>query len=82
MAQDQARFLKYRYFARLERPLIICEGKTDDIYLKYAIRSLPALHSELGAFDGKIFKSSVEFFNHAGSLELTPPTIKIYSDML
>lgn len=81
MAQDQARFLKYRYFARLERPLIICEGKTDDIYLN-AIRSLPALHSELGAFDGKIFESSVEFFNYAGSLELTPSAIKIYGNML
>lgn len=59
-----AHFLKYRYFVRLERPLIICEGKTDNIYLKYAIRSLAAFHPKLGAFEGKIFKSSVEFFNH------------------
>ncbi len=61
-----ARFLKYRYFARLERPLIICEGKTDNIYLKYAIRSLAAFHPKLGAFDDKIFKSAVGFFNHGG----------------
>ncbi len=61
-----ARFLKYRYFARLERPLIICEGKTDNIYLKSAIRSLVAFHPKLGAFDGKIFKSAVGFFNHGG----------------
>ncbi len=61
-----ARFLKYRYFVRLERPLIICEGKTDNIYLKYAIRRLTAFHPKLGAFEGKIFKSAVEFFNHGG----------------
>lgn len=32
-----ARFLTYRMFIRLERPLIICEGKTDRIYIKSAI---------------------------------------------
>jgi retron-type reverse transcriptase len=61
-----ARFLKYRYFVRLERPLIICEGKTDNIYLKYAIRNLSDFHPNLGTFDGKIFKSVVDFFNHGG----------------
>lgn len=61
-----ARFLKYRYFVRLERPLIICEGKTDNIYLKYAIRSLAAFHPKLGAFDKQIFRSAVAFFNHGG----------------
>jgi len=61
-----ARFLKYRYFVRLERPLIICEGKTDNVYLKCAIRSLAAFHPKLGAFDGKIFRSAVVFFNHSG----------------
>jgi RNA-directed DNA polymerase len=58
------RFLKYRYFVRLERPLIVCEGKTDNIYLKYAIRSLAAFQPKLGAFDGKIFRSAVAFFNY------------------
>lgn len=61
-----ARFLKYRYFVRLERPLIICEGKTDNVYLKYAIRSLTKFHPKLGAFDGEVFRSSVAFFNHGG----------------
>lgn len=58
-----ARFLKYRYFVRLERPLIICEGKTDSIYLKHAIRRLTAFHPKLGAFDGPVFRSAVAFFN-------------------
>lgn len=46
-----ARFLKYRYFVRLERPLIVCEGKTNSIYLKYAIRNLTAFHPKLGVVE-------------------------------
>jgi RNA-directed DNA polymerase len=60
-----ARFLKYRYFVRLERPLIVCEGKTDNIYLKYAIRKLTAFHPKLGSWDGKTFTSAVSFFNYS-----------------
>jgi RNA-directed DNA polymerase len=33
-------FLFFKYFVSLEKPLIICEGKTDAIYLKSAIQSL------------------------------------------
>jgi RNA-directed DNA polymerase len=59
-----ARFLAYRYFVGLERPLIICEGKTDNIYLKYAISKLPSFQPKLGAWEGKSFKSAVSFFNY------------------
>jgi len=59
-----ARFLIYRYFVGLERPLIICEGKTDNIYLKYAISKLSAFQPKLGAWEGKRFKSAVSFFNY------------------
>lgn len=60
-----ARFLSYRYFVRLEQPLIICEGKTDNVYLKYAIRSLMAFHPRLGAWSGSQFESAVTFFSYA-----------------
>ena len=63
-----ARFLKYRTFVRLERPLIICEGKTDSIYLKSAIRHLPAFHPKLGSFSGSVFKSAVAFFNYGTAM--------------
>lgn len=63
--QLYARFLKYRYFVRLEQPLMVCEGKTDNIYLKYAIRSLTAFHPKLGSWDGQEFKSAVSFFNYS-----------------
>jgi hypothetical protein len=36
------RFLHFKHFAALNRPLVICEGKTDSIYLKCALRSLAA----------------------------------------
>jgi retron-type reverse transcriptase len=59
-----ARFLAYRLFARLEEPLIVCEGKTDNVYLKYAIRSLTAFHPKLGSWSGKNFVSTISFFNY------------------
>lgn len=59
-----ARYLFYRYFVRLELPLIICEGKTDNTYLKCAIRYLPAYHPKLGKISGTTFKSALSFFNH------------------
>jgi retron-type reverse transcriptase len=36
------RFLHFKHFAALNRPLVICEGKTDSIYLKCALQSLAA----------------------------------------
>ena len=41
-------FLSYRYFVRGERPLIVCEGKTDNVYLHYALRKVTNFHPKLG----------------------------------
>jgi hypothetical protein len=41
------RFLHFKYFAALNRPLVICEGKTDSVYLKCALRSLAAQFPDL-----------------------------------
>ena len=41
------RYLDYRAFHGLLRPKIICEGKTDSIYVKAALRSLHAKFPEL-----------------------------------
>jgi RNA-directed DNA polymerase len=35
-------FLIYKDFYMAERPVIMCEGETDNVYLNYAIRSLAA----------------------------------------
>lgn len=45
--QTFSRFLYYRSFYANERPTILCEGKTDNIYIKSAINSLVADYPQL-----------------------------------
>lgn len=45
-------FLIYRDFYTAERPVILCEGKTDNVYIKHAIRSLAAEFPNLAEIDG------------------------------
>ena len=59
-----SQFLEYRHFVHPPRPLIICEGQTDSIYLKNAIRKLKAFHPKLGEWDGNVFNSTISFFNY------------------
>jgi RNA-directed DNA polymerase len=47
------RFLIYRDFYTAKRPVILCEGKTDTVYLKHAIRSLADDFPELAEKDDK-----------------------------
>ncbi len=61
-----AAFIFYRLFVRLDRPLIVCEGKTDNVYLRYAIRALSASHPLLGNLVGKQFRLAVSLFNYHG----------------
>lgn len=49
-----SRLLYFRYFVALERPLILCEGKTDVVYLKAAIKQL-----KKGSFQ---FPYEIDFF--------------------
>lgn len=60
------RFLFFKHFMALERPLVLCEGKTDSVYLKCAIRAMPAFQPTLGTQqeDGMAF--AVQFFNYDG----------------
>jgi retron-type reverse transcriptase len=50
------RFLIYMNFFAAERPVVLCEGKTDNVYLTHAIRSLALEYPYLAtvAPDGKI----------------------------
>lgn len=41
------KFLFYKHFFSIEKPLIICEGKTDIIYLKCALKKLKNEYGEL-----------------------------------
>ena len=48
----------------LKRPLIICEGKTDSIYIRSAIRSLADSYPTLGSSNQDEFGQKVSFFNY------------------
>lgn len=61
---DHARFWFYRFFVALLRPLVVCEGPTDSIYLRNAIRRLTAYQPKLGAVTPDGFKSTVSFFSY------------------
>ncbi len=49
-------FLIYRYFFAAEKPVVLCEGETDVVYLTHAIRSLAATFPQLATInaDGTI----------------------------
>lgn len=57
------KFLFYKNFAALKKPLIVCEGKTDNVYLSLAIRYSPAFHPKLGAATAEGFERAVSLFS-------------------
>lgn len=58
------RFQFYVKFVALDRPLILTEGKTDNVYLSLAIKHSLAFQPKLGTVTPKGFQSAVRFFNH------------------
>lgn len=46
-------FLIYRDFYTANKPVILCEGKTDNVYIKHAIRSLAARFPDLAEIDSE-----------------------------
>jgi RNA-directed DNA polymerase len=62
------RFLLYSEFFAASMPMIICEGKTDNVYLRHAIRSLAKSFPALAAVDpsGKI-KLRFRLFKYTNS---------------
>ncbi len=61
-------FLMFHLFFAAPSPVIVCEGKTDNIYLRHAIRSLANLYPNLAAIDstGKT-KLNVRLLDYAES---------------
>jgi RNA-directed DNA polymerase len=62
------RFLFFKEFYAAPAPVIICEGKTDNVYLVHAIRSLAAAYPQLASVkpDGTI-KLSVRIYKYSGN---------------
>jgi RNA-directed DNA polymerase len=56
--------LFFKYFVCLERPLVLCEGKTDPVYLKAAIQQLAKSQPHLAELNGKQAKLKISFFNY------------------
>ena len=62
-------FLFYKHFFSLDKPLIICEGKTDIVYLKCALKQLEKEYDDLvqKMDDGFVFK--IGFLNLSENLK-------------
>jgi retron-type reverse transcriptase len=56
------KFLFFEKFHALEKPLIMCEGKTDSVYLRCALKSLSASFPNLVSIDGEDINYLVNFF--------------------
>lgn len=56
--------LFYKNFIILTRPLILCEGVTDNMYLKAALRKLPAYEPKLIETKGKVKELKISFFKY------------------
>ena len=59
-----SRFLFYKHFVQLDEPLIICEGKTDSVYLRSALRKPTAFHPKLATIDHGKASLNVRFFKY------------------
>lgn len=62
------RFLLFKEFYAAPAPIVICEGKTDNVYIAHAIRSLAALYPKLATVDptGKI-SINIRRFRYVGT---------------
>ncbi|MGW9064249.1 retron Ec67 family RNA-directed DNA polymerase/endonuclease [Achromobacter animicus] len=60
-------FLYYRFFFRSEKPVILCEGITDNIYLRCAIRALRAYYDLLVRPKADADDLLVKFYKYRGA---------------
>ncbi|WP_318422962.1 retron Ec67 family RNA-directed DNA polymerase/endonuclease [Photobacterium leiognathi] len=60
-----SKFLYYRLFCGNEKPTILCEGKTDNIYLKSAISELSESYPLLANSNGKEYELLIRFLDYS-----------------
>lgn len=63
--RDYAAYINYRNFHANDLPTIVCEGVTDAIYLKSAIRMLHTKFPNLGGVSAGKYVSDVRFFGYS-----------------
>ena len=61
--------LFYKYFGASEKPLIICEGVSDYIYLKHALKKLHNNFPNLIIKDGDKFSLNIKFLRHSKNVK-------------
>ena len=59
------KLLYYKHFVALERPLIVCEGKTDNIYLRSALKALDPRYPQLAKVDKGRLVTEVTLLKHS-----------------
>ncbi|MCK4530653.1 MAG: ribonuclease H, partial [Candidatus Marinimicrobia bacterium] len=61
-------FLIYKNFLSIEMPLLICEGKTDIIYIKCALNKLAPIYNEFVKINDKGINYKIKFLNFSNNL--------------
>lgn len=61
------KFLFYKYFIANEKPLILCEGPTDILYLKAALKKYYKDYPELVAMEDSVIDFKIDFFNYSAT---------------
>lgn len=60
------RLVFFKHFIDPPKPLIICEGPTDPVYIKSALRKLAAAHPKLASVKAGKLSLDVNFFKYSG----------------
>ncbi len=63
--QTYRRFLLYRHFYAPPTPVILCEGKTDNIYIRCAIQAFADDYPGLAEKQGSVIRLKVRLFNYS-----------------
>lgn len=58
------KFLLFSRFITSEKPIVICEGKTDSVYLKCALKQLPKSFNRLTSENGEL---KINFFRYSST---------------
>jgi retron-type reverse transcriptase len=69
IARLYRQFLLYKHSFAIEKPLIICEGKTDIIYLQCALKNLSGEYTSLVSTDGGKYQFGLRFFKMSKNIK-------------
>ena len=59
------KLLYFKHFVNLDMPLLVCEGKTDNIYLRSALKALAKSYPTLAKLENNSLKAEIRFLKHS-----------------